>query len=71
MCFAIAQSPPGHKGTTQGELLSMISLANVVGALIGGILIGTFGFELGFIISGIIAVLAIPLLRYVDIEINE
>jgi MFS family permease len=71
MCFAISQSPPGRKGTTQGELLSVISLANVAGALVGGLIIGVFGFALGFIVSGIIAILAIPLLRYIDIEINE
>jgi MFS family permease len=71
MCFAISQSPPGRKGTTQGELLSVVSMGNVGGALIGGILIGGFGFEVGFIASGIIAILSIPLLRYVDIDINE
>ncbi len=71
VCFAIAQSPPGRKGTTQGELLSIISMGNVAGALVGGIIIGGFGFEVGFIASAVIAILAIPLLRYVDIEINE
>lgn len=71
MCFTIAQSPPGKKGTTQGELLSVIASANVAGALIGGVLIGVLGFEVGFIASGIIAILAIPFLRYVDPEINE
>jgi len=70
MCFAISQAPPNRKGTTQGELLSIISLANVAGALIGGAVIGTFGFLVGFILSALIAVSALPLLRYIEIEIK-
>jgi predicted MFS family arabinose efflux permease len=71
VCFAISQSPPNRKGTTQGELLSVIAAGNVIGALIGGAVIGGLGFEAGFIISAIIAVASIPLLRYVDVDINE
>lgn len=71
VCFAISQSPPNRKGSTQGELLSVIAAGNVVGALIGGAVIGGLGFEAGFIISAIIAVISIPLLRYVDVDINE
>lgn len=70
MCFAISQAPPNRKGTTQGELLSIISLANVVGALIGGAVIGAFGFAAGFIVSALIAASAIPLLRQIDMEIK-
>jgi MFS family permease len=70
MCYAISQAPPNRKGTTQGELLSIISLANVMGALIGGAVIGAFGFAVGFILSALIAVSALPLLRYIEIEIK-
>jgi len=70
MCFAISQAPPNRKGTTQGELLSIISLANVAGALIGGAVIGTFGFAVGFIVSALIAVSGALLLRYIEIEIK-
>lgn len=35
-CFAISQAEFNRKGTTQGQLLSIVSLANVIGALIGG-----------------------------------
>lgn len=70
MCFAISQAEPNRKGTTQGELLSTVSLANVTGALIGGFLIAMFGFAVGFIMSAAIAVLAILLLHYVNIEIK-
>jgi MFS family permease len=70
MCFAISQSEPNRKGTTQGELLSVISLANVVGALIGGAVIGAFGFFMGFIVSAVIAVLSIPILHFVEVELE-
>jgi predicted MFS family arabinose efflux permease len=70
MCFAISQAEPNRKGTTQGELLSIVSLANVTGALIGGVLIGAFGYAVGFIVSAAIAVLAIPIMRHVNIEIK-
>jgi predicted MFS family arabinose efflux permease len=70
MCFAISQAEPNRKGTTQGQLLATVSLANVTGALIGGLLIAMFGYAIGFIVSAVIAVLAIPVLRYVDIEIK-
>ncbi len=70
MCFAITQAAPNRKGTTQGELLSIVSLANVTGALIGGVLIGTFGYAVGFIVSAAITVLAIPIMRHVNIEIK-
>jgi predicted MFS family arabinose efflux permease len=70
MCFAISQAEPSRKGTTQGELLSIISLANVIGALIGGLVIGSFGFAVGFIFSAVIAVSAIPIIRYAEIELE-
>lgn len=70
MCFAISQAKPNRKGTTQGELLSIVSLANVIGALIGGFLIGTFGYAVGFIVSAAITILAIPIMRHVNIEIK-
>ena len=70
MCFAISQAEFNRKGTTQGELLSTVSLANVLGALIGGVLIAMFGYAVGFIVSAVITVLALPILHYVNIEIK-
>jgi predicted MFS family arabinose efflux permease len=69
-CFAISQAEFNRKGTTQGQLLSIVSLANVIGALIGGFLIAMFGFAVGFIVSAAIAVLALPILHYINIEIK-
>jgi MFS family permease len=71
ICFAISQAPFNKKGTTQGQLLAVSSLANVIGSLIGGFLIGTFGYLVGFLVSGAIAVLALPILRYINIEIKS
>jgi predicted MFS family arabinose efflux permease len=70
MCFAISQAQYNRKGTTQGELLAVISLASVLGSLIGGFVIGTFGFAVGFAVSAGIAVLALPILHYINIEIK-
>ena len=36
MCFAISQAEFNRKGTTQGELLAIVALANVIGSLVGG-----------------------------------
>jgi len=70
MCFAISQAEYNRKGTTQGELLAVISLASVLGSLIGGFVIGTFGFAVGFAVAAGIAVLALPILHYINIEIK-
>lgn len=70
MCYAISQAEYNRKGTTQGELLAVISLASVLGSLIGGFVIGTFGFAVGFAVAAGIAVLALPILHYINIEIK-
>lgn len=70
MCFAISQAQFNKKGTTQGELLAVVSLANVLGSLIGGFLIGMFGYAVGFGVAAAIAVLALPIIHYINIEIK-
>jgi predicted MFS family arabinose efflux permease len=70
MCFAISQAEFNRKGTTQGELLAVVSLATVFGSLIGGYLIGAFGYVVGFAVSAGIAVLALPIMRFINIEIK-
>jgi predicted MFS family arabinose efflux permease len=70
MCFAISQARPNKKGQTQGELVAVVSLANVLGGVIGGVVIGTFGFAVGFAVAAGISALAIPILRYLNIEIK-
>ena len=70
MCFAISQAQFNKKGQTQGELVAVVSLANVLGAVIGGVVIGTFGFAVGFAVAAGISALAIPILRYLNMEIK-
>lgn len=70
MCFAISQAQPNKKGQTQGELVAVVSLANVLGGIIGGVVIGTFGFAVGFAVAALIAASALPILRYLNIEIK-
>jgi MFS family permease len=68
MCFTLAQAEFDKKGTSQGQLIAVISLANVIGSVLGGFLLQYFGFVIGFIVSGAIAILALPILKRVNIE---
>jgi MFS family permease len=70
MCFAISQAQFNKRGQTQGELVAVVSLANVLGGVIGGVVIGTFGFAVGFAVAAGISALAIPILRYLNMEIK-
>jgi MFS family permease len=70
MCFAISQAQFNKKGQTQGELVAVVSLANVLGGVIGGVVIGTFGFAVGFAVAAGLSALAIPILRYLNMEIK-
>lgn len=70
MCFAISQAQFNKRGQTQGELVAVVSLANVLGGVIGGVVIGTFGFAVGFLVAAGISALAIPILRYLNMEIK-
>jgi DHA1 family multidrug resistance protein-like MFS transporter len=70
MCFAISQAQPNKKGQTQGELVAVVSLANVLGGVIGGVIIGSFGFVVGFAVAAAISASAIPILRYLNMEIK-
>lgn len=66
MTFAISQAPEHHKGVVQGELLSVIALANVVGSTIGGLVITYFGYTVGFVLAALIALLMIPIISRID-----
>jgi DHA1 family multidrug resistance protein-like MFS transporter len=70
MCYAISQARPNRKGQTQGELVAVVSLANVLGGVIGGVVIGTFGFAVGFAVAALITASALPILRYLNMEIK-
>jgi len=70
MCYAISQAQFDKKGTIQGELLAVVALANVLGSLFGGFIIATFGYAVGFLVAALISVLAIPIIRFINIEIK-
>lgn len=70
MCYAISQAQFDKKGTVQGELLAVVALANVLGSLLGGFIIATFGYAVGFLVAALISVLAIPIVRFINIEIK-
>jgi hypothetical protein len=66
--YAISQAPPDHKGSVQGELLSATALAAAAGSALGGLVINSFGYTVGFILAAIIALLSIPLLSRLDLS---
>ena len=60
--LAVSQAPADRKGVTQGELLSVVALANAVGSILGGVVITTLGFTIGFVIAALTSVLAVPII---------
>jgi len=65
--FAVSQAPAGSGGTSQGQLLSIAALANAVGSALGGIVITAYGFTWGFVVAGILTILAVPVFSRIDI----
>ena len=66
--FAISQAPENLKGSVQGELLSATALAGAVGSVLGGIVMATYGYTVGFILASQIALLTIPILSKFDLS---
>jgi MFS family permease len=66
--YVISQAPTEHKGSVQGELLSATALAGAAGSAVGGLVIHAYGYTAGFILSSIIALLAIPILSRLDLS---
>ena len=66
--FAISQAPDNLKGSVQGELLSATALAGAVGSVLGGVVMASFGYTVGFVLASIIALLTIPILSRFDLS---
>jgi predicted MFS family arabinose efflux permease len=66
--FAISQAPDHLKGSVQGELLSATALAGAVGSILGGVVIASYGYTVGFVLASIIALLTIPILSRFDLS---
>jgi len=64
--FAVSQATVGGGGAAQGQLLSIVAFANVIGSAIGGVVITAYGYTLGFVIAGILSMLAIPIFSRID-----
>jgi len=58
---AISSSPPNEKSATQGVLISSTAIANAIGAILGGFVISTFGYTIGFISAAVITLLSAPI----------
>jgi len=56
----------GGGGAAQGQLLSIVAFANVVGSAIGGVVITAYGYTFGFVIAGVLSMLAIPIFSRID-----
>ena len=65
--YAISSSPVNEKSSTQGTLISSIAMANVVGSTIGGFVISTFGYTIGFVLAAIITLLSTLIFSRIDI----
>lgn len=64
---AISSSPANKKSTTQGVLMSTIAIANALGSTLGGFVMSTFGYTIGFVSAAVITLLSMPIFSRVDI----
>ncbi len=65
--YAISQAPMDRKGSVQGELLSATGVANAVGSALGGLVITTCGYSVGFVLASVIAMLTIPIISRIGV----
>ncbi len=64
--FAISSSPANGRGSTQGALMSVNAVANVLGSTLGGLIMATLGYTIGFIAAAIICILSLPIFSRID-----
>jgi len=65
--YTISVSPINKKSATQGTLIATLAIANAIGSTLGGFVISTFGFTVGFISAAAIALSCIPIFSRIDI----
>jgi MFS family permease len=65
--YAISSSPVNEKSTTQGTLISSMAIANAVGSTLGGLVISTFGYTIGFILAASITLLSTSIFSRIEI----
>ena len=69
--FVISQVPKNLKGSVQGEHISATALARAVGSLLGGIVMATYSYKVGFILVSLIALLTSPILSKFDLSKHD
>jgi MFS family permease len=65
--YVISSSPANKKSTTQGALLASIAIANALGSTVGGFVMATFGYTIGFASAAIITLLSLPIFSQLDV----
>jgi MFS family permease len=66
--FTVSSAPEHSKGSSQGELLSVIALSNALGSALGGLVMGSMGYTIGFVTAAIISVLAVPIISRIEMN---
>lgn len=66
--FTVSSAPEHSKGSSQGELLSVIALSNAFGSALGGLVMGSMGYAIGFFTAAIISVLAVPIISRIEMD---
>jgi MFS family permease len=66
VAYVISSSPANQRSTNQGLLMASIGAANALGSTLGGIVMSTFGYTIGFISAAIIALLSMPIFSRID-----
>jgi predicted MFS family arabinose efflux permease len=66
--FTVSSAPEHSKGSSQGELLSVLALSNAFGSALGGLVMGSMGYAIGFFTAAIISVLAVPIISRIEMN---
>jgi predicted MFS family arabinose efflux permease len=64
--FAISQAPEDRKSRVMGQLISATAIAGAIGSAVGGILITSYGYSVGFIIASIIMLVATQMVTRIN-----
>jgi predicted MFS family arabinose efflux permease len=66
--LAIQQAPEDRKSSAVAQLISATEIASAIGSAGGGIIISNYGYTTGFIIAGIIRLLAVPIMSKIAFD---
>ncbi|MEM2875769.1 MAG: MFS transporter [Candidatus Bathyarchaeia archaeon] len=66
LSYTISHSPANEKSVTQGKLVSITAIANVIGSIFGGAVMAMLGFTVGFVLASIIIFLSMLIFSRID-----